>query len=148
MCKTGGKSSLLLNCAHKKRQIPVWYLPNLAEEEGFEPPDPFGSTVFKTVAISRSATPPGVTPRQKTAEIGTYNKYRQRRQEAVIKENRNSPEPNHSKSQKLILQLLTPIIPAKQYSSKNVNLSENKYIPKHMCCGRKSVKSSHAFCSK
>jgi hypothetical protein len=30
----------------------------LAEEEGFEPPDPCGSTVFKTVALDRSATPP------------------------------------------------------------------------------------------
>lgn len=24
----------------------------MADEEGFEPPEPFGSTVFKTVAIS------------------------------------------------------------------------------------------------
>ncbi len=30
----------------------------LAEEEGFEPPDPCGSTVFKTAAIDHSATPP------------------------------------------------------------------------------------------
>jgi hypothetical protein len=29
----------------------------LAEEEGFEPPEPFGSTVFKTAAFDRSATP-------------------------------------------------------------------------------------------
>jgi hypothetical protein len=32
----------------------------LAEEEGFEPPDPCGSTVFKTVALDRSATPPAL----------------------------------------------------------------------------------------
>ena len=30
----------------------------LAEREGFEPPDPFGSTVFKTAAFGRSATSP------------------------------------------------------------------------------------------
>ena len=31
------------------------------EQEGFEPPLPFGKTVFKTVALSRSATAPDVT---------------------------------------------------------------------------------------
>ena len=30
----------------------------LAEEEGFEPPVPFGTTVFKTAAFVHSATPP------------------------------------------------------------------------------------------
>ena len=30
----------------------------LAEDEGFEPPDPCGSTVFKTAAIDHSANPP------------------------------------------------------------------------------------------
>src|SRR5690606_11723049 len=30
---------------------------NSAEEEGFEPPEPFSSTVFKTAAFDRSATP-------------------------------------------------------------------------------------------
>ena len=30
---------------------------NVAEEEGFEPPEPCGSTVFKTAALDRSATP-------------------------------------------------------------------------------------------
>ena len=29
-----------------------------AEDEGFEPPDPCGSTVFKTAAIDHSANPP------------------------------------------------------------------------------------------
>lgn len=29
-----------------------------SEEEGFEPPVPFGTTVFKTVTFSRSVTPP------------------------------------------------------------------------------------------
>src|SRR5262252_12401 len=29
---------------------------SLAEGEGFEPPDPFGSTAFKTAAFDRSAT--------------------------------------------------------------------------------------------
>jgi hypothetical protein len=30
----------------------------LAEEEGFEPPVPFGTMVFKTIALNHSATPP------------------------------------------------------------------------------------------
>ena len=30
----------------------------LAEREGFEPPEPCGSTVFKTAAFDRSATSP------------------------------------------------------------------------------------------
>jgi hypothetical protein len=33
----------------------------LAEREGFEPPDPFGSTVFKTAAFDHSATSPEIT---------------------------------------------------------------------------------------
>ena len=33
----------------------------LAEREGFEPPEPRGSTVFKTAAIDHSA----ISPRQK-----------------------------------------------------------------------------------
>jgi hypothetical protein len=31
---------------------------------GFEPTDPFGPTVFKTVALDHSATPPGADDRQ------------------------------------------------------------------------------------
>ena len=31
---------------------------SLADEEGFEPPEPLGSTVFKTAAIDHSATHP------------------------------------------------------------------------------------------
>ena len=30
----------------------------MAEREGFEPPEPFGSTVFKTAAFDHSATSP------------------------------------------------------------------------------------------
>ena len=37
-----------VNVVHKK----------MAEGEGFEPPEPFGSAVFKTAAIVHSATPP------------------------------------------------------------------------------------------
>ena len=33
-----------------------------AEEVGFEPTEPFGSSVFKTDAIDRSATPPVKKP--------------------------------------------------------------------------------------
>ena len=32
----------------------------MAEREGFEPPDRFRSTVFKTAAFDHSATSPGV----------------------------------------------------------------------------------------
>lgn len=32
---------------------------SLAEKEGFEPPVPFGTTVFKTAALDRSAISPG-----------------------------------------------------------------------------------------
>jgi hypothetical protein len=32
----------------------------MAEEEGFEPPVPLSTAVFKTAAINRSATPPVV----------------------------------------------------------------------------------------
>ncbi len=32
----------------------------MAESEGFEPPDPFGSTVFKTAAFDRSASSPDI----------------------------------------------------------------------------------------
>ena len=34
----------------------------MAEEEGFEPPVPCGTTVFKTAALSHSATPPSGLP--------------------------------------------------------------------------------------
>ena len=37
----------------------------MAESEGFEPPDPFGSTVFKTAAFGRSASSP----------VNLYNTY-------------------------------------------------------------------------
>ncbi len=33
----------------------------MAEEEGFEPPVPFGTAVFKTAALNHSATPPEKT---------------------------------------------------------------------------------------
>ena len=33
---------------------------NKTEEEGFEPPVPYGTTVFKTVALNHSATPPAI----------------------------------------------------------------------------------------
>ena len=37
----------------------------VTEQEGFEPPVPYGTTVFKTVAFSRSATSPNMFFRQK-----------------------------------------------------------------------------------
>jgi hypothetical protein len=41
---------------HKKKARRTAWL-HFAEEEGFEPPEPHGSTVFKTAAIDHSATP-------------------------------------------------------------------------------------------
>ena len=35
----------------------------MADEEGFEPPEPLGSTVFKTAAIDHSATHPSSVPK-------------------------------------------------------------------------------------
>src|SRR6188472_695774 len=45
--------------SHQKKGHPLSGLAmvSLAEEEGFEPPEPCGSTVFKTAAFDRSATP-------------------------------------------------------------------------------------------
>lgn len=40
----------------------------LAEREGFEPPDPCGSTVFKTAAINHSA----ISPKQKIQSCLTF----------------------------------------------------------------------------
>ena len=40
------------------REIDTFLLRNLAEREGFEPPEPRSSTVFKTAAIDHSATSP------------------------------------------------------------------------------------------
>jgi hypothetical protein len=43
----------------KKQPNFIWLLLNfLAEREGFEPPEPLGSTVFKTAAIDHSAISP------------------------------------------------------------------------------------------
>ena len=38
--------------------ISMYYFEIMAVGEGFEPPEPFGSTVFKTAAFDHSATPP------------------------------------------------------------------------------------------
>ena len=39
--------------------INAWFCPDLsAEREGFEPPEPLSSTVFKTAAIDHSAISP------------------------------------------------------------------------------------------
>src|SRR5690606_32176079 len=43
-------------CRPKIGSTPFYFF--LAEREGFEPPEPFGSTVFKTAAFDRSATSP------------------------------------------------------------------------------------------
>ena len=46
----------------------------MAEREGFEPPDPCGSTVFKTAAIDHSATSPNVGTFDKTQMCTYYTK--------------------------------------------------------------------------
>ena len=46
-------------CLIKKKTVHLHgYFENSAESEGFEPPKPFGSTVFKTAAIDHSANFP------------------------------------------------------------------------------------------
>ena len=58
-------------CAAVTRRVFISLTPSfnglrsLAEGGGFEPPEPCGSTVFKTVAIVHSAIPPGVIIRQR-----------------------------------------------------------------------------------
>jgi hypothetical protein len=42
----------------------------VAEGEGFEPPDGYPSVVFKTTALSRSATPPPDAVRRRPLEKG------------------------------------------------------------------------------
>jgi hypothetical protein len=42
---------------HTDFEVLVFFDTPFAEEEGFEPPEPCGSTVFKTAAFDRSATP-------------------------------------------------------------------------------------------
>ena len=55
------RSSELGSSPNKKCRPYGWH--SLAEEEGFEPPVPFGTPVFKTGAINRSATPPAAVKR-------------------------------------------------------------------------------------
>ena len=45
--------------AHKKSPAKSWTLISLAENEGFEPPVPCGTIVFKTTAFDHSANSPG-----------------------------------------------------------------------------------------
>lgn len=42
----------------KGKHLKFRHLPYKAEEEGFEPPVPLSTAVFKTAAINRSAIPP------------------------------------------------------------------------------------------
>jgi hypothetical protein len=44
---------------NKNHRYNRWF--HFAEREGFEPPEPLGSTVFKTAAIDHSAISPGAT---------------------------------------------------------------------------------------
>jgi hypothetical protein len=48
---------MLIN--EKPRYLCIRVLRANAEEEGFEPPVPCGTTVFKTAAFDHSAIPPG-----------------------------------------------------------------------------------------
>ena len=56
-CRTTGELSPS-HCAIKKGPRKDGAPLFMAESEGFEPPDPFGSTVFKTAAFDRSASSP------------------------------------------------------------------------------------------
>ena len=62
-CQGGGTTLLFIHHkAQKKRQNLIEVLssqyPHRAESEGFEPPEPCSSTVFKTAAIDHSANFP------------------------------------------------------------------------------------------
>jgi hypothetical protein len=50
------RASLLRRCGRSEEQ--AWRIPSMAEGVGFEPTDPYGSPVFKTGALNRSAIPP------------------------------------------------------------------------------------------
>ena len=48
----------------------------MAEREGFEPPEPFSSTVFKTAAFDHSATSPaGQIVQDSEASVGAERKF-------------------------------------------------------------------------
>ena len=47
----------------------------MAESEGFEPPEPFGSTVFKTAAFDHSANSPQDTTKYSKSYIFTKTQY-------------------------------------------------------------------------
>ena len=53
----GATPALVAPCGRSVR-TPGWRL-RVAEEEGFEPPVPYSTAVFKTAALNHSATPPG-----------------------------------------------------------------------------------------
>ena len=57
----------------KPRYLHIRVLSIGAEEEGFEPPVPCGTTVFKTAAFDHSAIPPGakLVKKYKIVEIMT-----------------------------------------------------------------------------
>lgn len=48
------KKSISMSCL----KLEMVALKKVAEDTGFEPAEPFGSTVFKTAAIDHSANPP------------------------------------------------------------------------------------------
>ena len=53
------KAALPRSYKRKARMRRIQAFPICAEEEGFEPPVPCGTTVFKTAAFDHSAIPPG-----------------------------------------------------------------------------------------
>ena len=69
-CRVAYRFSMALQC---KQSIGNGVTPSLAEEVGFEPTVPEGTTVFKTAAFDHSATPPYSTqsPPSNTGKLGT-----------------------------------------------------------------------------
>ncbi len=53
-----------LNYTTTRNTAPLACFPEVAEGEGFEPPEACASTVFKTAALNRSATPPSTATTQ------------------------------------------------------------------------------------
>ena len=57
---------------HKKREIPNRISLYLAEREGFEPPVPLSTTVFKTVVIDHSTISPCLNGLKAVAKLMSF----------------------------------------------------------------------------
>ena len=68
-CKAGALGKKRRNSRGVPSSLCAACTPRLAEREGFEPPVPLSTTVFKTVAIDHSAISPGLVCECKIKKI-------------------------------------------------------------------------------